>query len=169
MFTYSTEKELHEFIVNNFNLYFDFTYNSSEYIVQGGRVDILGIDDNAVYVIEIKRDIVTQKTIEQLSAYLPQIKLQSNSREVYGIAAAPQIDSRLDIDLLPKNISIKVLDNVEFIRPESHITRQRVTFTFDEELINYLKEVSEKTMIPQSRLAEQAIKEYLDKIKATKN
>jgi predicted transcriptional regulator len=47
--------------------------------------------------------------------------------------------------------------------------KKRVTFTFDEELINYLKEVSEKTMIPQSRLAEQAIKEYLDKIKATKN
>ena len=47
--------------------------------------------------------------------------------------------------------------------------KKRITFTFDEELINYLKEVSEKTMIPQSRLAEQAIKEYLDKIKATKN
>lgn len=47
--------------------------------------------------------------------------------------------------------------------------KKRITFTFDEELINYLKEVSKKTMIPQSRLAEQAIKEYLDKIKATKN
>ena len=47
--------------------------------------------------------------------------------------------------------------------------KKRVTFTFDKELIDYLKDMSEKTMIPQSRLAEQAIKEYLDKIKATKN
>lgn len=47
--------------------------------------------------------------------------------------------------------------------------KKRITFTFDEELIEYLKEVSEQTMIPQSRLAEQAIKEYLDKIKATRD
>lgn len=47
--------------------------------------------------------------------------------------------------------------------------KKRITFTFDEGLISYLKEISDKTMIPQSRLAEQAIKEYLDKIKATKD
>ena len=47
--------------------------------------------------------------------------------------------------------------------------KKRITFTFDGELIDYLKEISDKTMIPQSRLAEQAIKEYLDKIKATKD
>lgn len=47
--------------------------------------------------------------------------------------------------------------------------KKRITFTFDEEVIEYLKEISEQTMIPQSRLAEQAIKEYLDKIKTTKN
>lgn len=47
--------------------------------------------------------------------------------------------------------------------------KKKITFTFDEELINYLKETSDKTMIPQSRLAECAIKEYLDKINTTKN
>ena len=47
--------------------------------------------------------------------------------------------------------------------------KKRVTFTFDEELIDYLKESSEKTMIPQSRLVEQAVKEYLDKIKTTRD
>lgn len=47
--------------------------------------------------------------------------------------------------------------------------KKRITFTFDKELINYLKEISDKTMIPQSRLVEQAIKEYLEKITTTKN
>ena len=47
--------------------------------------------------------------------------------------------------------------------------KKRATFTFDEELIKKLKEVSEKTLIPQSRIVEQAIKEYLDKLKATRN
>lgn len=46
--------------------------------------------------------------------------------------------------------------------------KKRVTFTFDEELIKKLKEVSEKTLIPQSRIVEQAIKEKLEKMESTK-
>lgn len=46
--------------------------------------------------------------------------------------------------------------------------KKRATFTFDEELIKKLKEVSEKTLIPQSRIVEQAIKEKIEKIESTK-
>ena len=41
--------------------------------------------------------------------------------------------------------------------------KKRVTFTLDEELIEKLKKISEETMIPQSRLVEQAIKEVFKK------
>ena len=41
--------------------------------------------------------------------------------------------------------------------------RKRVTFTLDESIIEKLKEVSDKTMIPQSRLVEEAIKSVLEK------
>ena len=41
--------------------------------------------------------------------------------------------------------------------------KKRITFTFDEKIIEKLKEVSEQTMIPQSRLVEQAVKEILEK------
>lgn len=47
--------------------------------------------------------------------------------------------------------------------------KKRVTYTFDVELIERLKSMSEKTMIPQSRLAEQAIKEYLEKMEKADN
>ena len=43
--------------------------------------------------------------------------------------------------------------------------KKRITFTMDEETINDLKEISEKTMIPQARLVEQAIKETIEKYK----
>jgi len=46
--------------------------------------------------------------------------------------------------------------------------KKRATYTFDEELIERLKATSEKTMIPQSRIVEQAIKEYLLKMESTK-
>jgi metal-responsive CopG/Arc/MetJ family transcriptional regulator len=42
------------------------------------------------------------------------------------------------------------------------IMKKRVTFTLEEELIEKLKETSEKTMIPQSKLVEKAIKEVVD-------
>ena len=41
--------------------------------------------------------------------------------------------------------------------------RKRITFTFDESIIEKLKEISDKTMIPQSRLVEEAIKIVLEK------
>jgi predicted DNA-binding protein len=43
--------------------------------------------------------------------------------------------------------------------------KKRVTFTLSEELIEQLKEVSEKTMIPQARLVEQAIKKVIEEYK----
>ena len=39
--------------------------------------------------------------------------------------------------------------------------KKRITFTLEEELIKNLKEASEKTLIPQARIVEQAIKEKL--------
>lgn len=46
--------------------------------------------------------------------------------------------------------------------------RKRITFTLDNKTINELKEVSEKTMIPQARLVEQALKEVLKKYQEPK-
>ena len=41
--------------------------------------------------------------------------------------------------------------------------KKRVTFALSEEMIKLLKEHSEKTMIPQSRIVEQAVLEYIKK------
>lgn len=46
--------------------------------------------------------------------------------------------------------------------------KKRVTFTLDEKTINLLKSTSEKTMIPQARIVEQAIIEYINKMKSAK-
>lgn len=43
----------------------------------------------------------------------------------------------------------------------------RVTYTLDEELVERLRNVSEKTMIPQAKIVNEAIIEYLDKMEST--
>lgn len=45
--------------------------------------------------------------------------------------------------------------------------KKRVTFTLDETTIESLKEYSDKTMIPQARIVEQSILEYLEQMKST--
>ena len=48
------------------------------------------------------------------------------------------------------------------------MTRKQATYTLDEELIERLRTYSEETMIPQVRVVERAITEYLDKNEPTK-
>ncbi len=42
--------------------------------------------------------------------------------------------------------------------------KKRVTFTFEEETVERLQSISEKTMIPQSRIVELAVIEKIDKM-----
>lgn len=48
------------------------------------------------------------------------------------------------------------------------MAKKRVTYTLDEELIDRLKEYSDNTMIPQAKIVNEALIEYLDKMESTK-
>ena len=48
------------------------------------------------------------------------------------------------------------------------MAKKRVTYTLDEELIERLREYSDKTMIPQAKLVNEALIEYLNKNESTK-
>ena len=45
--------------------------------------------------------------------------------------------------------------------------KKAVTYSLEDELIERLREASKRSMIPQSRIVEQAIIEYLDKMETT--
>lgn len=168
MFTYSKEKELHEYIVEHFNNYFDFNYVSSEFIISSGRVDIIGKDDNTIYIVEIKRDYITTSTIQQLANYIPDIQRMNPTKTIKGIAVAPYIHDKVNREALPPNITIQTIDDVTFKEPEHHTTKKRVTFTLDDELLKQLKSISSATSIPQARIVERAILEYITKMKTDK-
>lgn len=158
MFIYSMEKELHQYIVDNFTDFFDFNYSFSEFTVASGRIDIIGKKDDVIYVVELKMDIVNEKTIEQLSRYLMDVQYLSPGQEVIGIAAAPDIKDGLEIPF--SNIELMKLDNVEL---NSRAIKRPVTFTIDGDIIDRLRALSKETHIPQTKLANMAIDEFLDK------
>src|SRR4051812_5297767 len=107
MFTYSTELDLQTYILNNFDRYFDFEYFASEMVIEGGRIDVLGMDKDTVYVVEIKRDFITQLAIDQLSSYLPKIGNKFVDKKIIGIAVAPVIHGTLNLESLPSYIKVK--------------------------------------------------------------
>ena len=158
MFTYSREKELHEYIVDNFPDFFDFEYLSSEFTIDSGRVDILGMKDDVIYVVELKRDKVTQSTIEQLSNYLPDIELLNPDKEVIGIAAAPYID--YDLEIPSPNINTMKLKNVEL---SLEGMKQKKSFTLDADVYEKLKELAEKDDRSVSQQLNKLLKDYLKK------
>lgn len=45
--------------------------------------------------------------------------------------------------------------------------KKRITFSIDEDIINRLRDISEQTMIPQSRILETALKEKLEQMEST--
>lgn len=45
------------------------------------------------------------------------------------------------------------------------MAKKRVSFTLDEQLMEELRELSERTMIPQARIVEQAIKKQIEEMK----
>ena len=47
------------------------------------------------------------------------------------------------------------------------MAKKRVTYTLDEELVKRLRNYSDKSMIPQAKLVNEAITEYLDKMEPT--
>lgn len=168
MFTYTKEKQLHRFIVNNFSRYFDFEYRSSELVIDGGRIDIIGMDNDTIYVIEIKRDFITNSTLQQLMSYIPTMNTLYPDKNIKGIAVAPKIDAKVNVAELPADVSIKTIDDVIFKKPVSKSTKKAITFTLNQERIQLLRDTSDKTMIPQARIVEQAILEYIEKMKSSK-
>lgn len=50
------------------------------------------------------------------------------------------------------------------IKKGDNMAKKRMTFTLDEELLVELKNISNKSMIPQAKIVQTAIKEYLKKM-----
>lgn len=169
MFTYTMEQELHDHLIENFSDYFNFNHVASEMVIPVGRVDILGEDSSTIYVVELKRKEVDLKSIRQVNGYLPYFREKHPGKKVVGIVAAPSINKDVDVYKLPLDIKVKTLDNVhcnipEFTGNSGLRNRGRFSTTVDVDLLEGLRQLSEDTMVPISKLLDQAftclIEEY---------
>lgn len=115
MFTYKTELELHNHILDNFNSFFPYTLLANEYELQKGRVDFLAEDEENLYIIEIKKDFINRATINQLKKYMNSLKEMNPNKNIIGIASAPTFKKHLKDIEIPKDIILHSLDNVNYV------------------------------------------------------
>lgn len=160
MFIYSVESELHKHIVDNFNKFFEFDYISSEFIINSGRIDIVGKRDETLYIVELKRDKIDQKAINQLSNYLSEMKAQRPNENIVGIAAAPQIDESLELSSLP----IKTME-LQDVRYESI---SKMVVTLEKEDHERIKELAAKDNRNVSNYMQVLIKEHIERMENAK-
>lgn len=123
MFTYKKEQELQNYLVENFDRYFDFSYIASEVRVVGGSIDLLGEDEENVYLVELKRKEVNNASVKQLARYMKEYK---SNKKIKGIVAAPSFSEKLNRDLIPHDIQVMKLEGVECINPNPQVNATRV-------------------------------------------
>ena len=144
-FTCYTEKELKQYVIKNFNKLFDFQYVCEEFLIGTKRVDLVGEDKGSTYLIELKRDFITNNSVKQLIKYL---NIYESSKNVVGIIMAPKIHHLFDKSQVPKNVIVRTLDSVTCIAsfvPVNNTKKElkKVTFELPDELYLLAKERDE--------------------------
>lgn len=157
MFTYKTELQLHNHILNNFNSYFPYTLIANEYELKKGRVDFLAEDEDNLYVIELKKDFVNKSTIQQLDGYMKLIKDEYKNKNVIGIAIAPQHKDHLNDIEIPDYIELRTIDDVDYVGII------RTAIILEKDLKKNLKIVAKEQNRSLNNLIETIMKEYLAK------
>ena len=106
VFEYKTEKELQDYIINNFSKFFPFSYKCREECRGGKFIDIVGEDDVFNYLIETKRFIATPETVKQLEFYLDHYY---SAKQLRGIILAPELHGLDVAKTYGKNDNIEIL------------------------------------------------------------
>ena len=99
MIEFKTEQELEYKLIGNFNKIFPFKYKTSQFTIWNedkihyDRIDLIGEDENNEYVIELKRDYVRLKDIDQVLNYA---KIYKNKilKNVISCIASPYINEQ---------------------------------------------------------------------------
>ena len=117
MHEFINEHDLKSYILKNFQEFYSFNFVKSEFKLNTQkRIDILGEDNENIYIVEIKKDYPTQSALKQLLNYMNEFTNNTN-KFVKGIIATPLENP--DIDNFLKgypNIKYHKLNNV-YIRP----------------------------------------------------
>lgn len=110
VFEYETELQLQDYVIENFSSFFSFNYIGRERWVNGKYVDIIGEDDETLYIIELKRFAATRETVKQVQSYINFFKY--SKKKIKGIVMAPEVykidpflkygdDNNIEIMLIP--------------------------------------------------------------------
>lgn len=165
MFKFKLEEELQNHILENFGDFYEFDLIGNEITIENGRIDILGKDNDNIYVVELKRAEITVESIEQVSSYLPYVQERHPNKNIIGIVSAPNINRKVDLSKIPDNIRLKILKNVQCVVKTNHQLTERkpLSNAVKIELYDALKQLSEETKVPISKLLDEAIEDLLTK------
>lgn len=180
------EKELQTVIEKNMQDFFGVTFLESEYVIDGGRMDSIGIDENFCPVIfEYKRSM-NENVINQGLFYLDWLLEHKDSFELLvlkklGIKTAEQIDWSMprviciagDFNKFDEKAIKQINRNVSLIRYKKYNNEFLLFELLNSNTVKPLKEETssntkstDKTFVEQYEKAPSKMREIFDELKA---
>ena len=180
------EKELQTVIEKNMQDFFGVTFLESEYVIDGGRMDSIGIDENFCPVIfEYKRSM-NENVINQGLFYLDWLLEHKDSFELLvlkklGIKTAEQIDWSMprviciagDFNKFDEKAIKQINRNVSLIRYKKYNNEFLLFELLNSNTVRPLKEETssntkstDKTFVEQYEKAPSKMREIFDELKA---
>lgn len=180
------EKELQTVIEKNMQDFFGVTFLESEYVIDGGRMDSIGVDENFCPVIfEYKRSM-NENVINQGLFYLDWLLEHKDSFELLvlkklGIKTAEQIDWSMprviciagDFNKFDEKAIKQINRNVSLIRYKKYNNEFLLFELLNSNTVKPLKEETssntkstDKTFVEQYEKAPSKMREIFDELKA---
>jgi predicted XRE-type DNA-binding protein len=114
MIAFSSEEELRDYLSKNLEEYFGFHFVAKEYRINNSyRADILGEDENHLYIIELKKINADMSAFHQIKKYVAALQKLKN-KTVIGYLSAPKIEVSV-MQTCKKESNIKTLELTDFI------------------------------------------------------
>jgi DNA-binding Xre family transcriptional regulator len=160
MISYSSENELRDILIANCETHLGFKFIYKEYSVDGFRIDIIGEDEDFIYVVELKREVADLRTLSQINNYISAYRHYSK-KPVIGVIVALAFQAELKLSA-PPEVIMKELVGFQYVPKEKHLYVKPILLKILKERDMTQNELANISGVPQSAISRFDVSESHD-------
>lgn len=112
MFEFHYEKELQNYLLKN-GYFENIKLLGEEFTILSKQIDIVGKDEECIYLIELKSNYISLSDFHNLKKRLNDLMAFNHLKKFKGLLLGTRISKKLEQEILNEdNISYKIIDNV---------------------------------------------------------
>jgi DNA-binding XRE family transcriptional regulator len=157
---YSSEDELRDILIADCEMQLGFKFKYKEYNIDGFRIDIIGEDNDFIYIVELKRENADLRTLRQVNNYISAYKRYSE-KPIIGMIVAPVFQDELKFSVHPE-VLLKELSGFQYVPKEKHLYVKPILLKILKERDMTQNELAKISDVPQSAISRFDVSESHD-------